>query len=80
MALLKMNILHWHLTDDTGWRIEIKKYPRLTSIGSKRRESEIGTWNSGKSDGTPHEGFYTQEQIRDIVQYAAPKHHHRSGN
>ncbi|WMB15701.1 beta-N-acetylhexosaminidase [Akkermansia muciniphila] len=71
MALLKMNILHWHLTDDTGWRIEIKKYPLLTSIGSKRRESEIGTWNSGKSDGTPHEGFYTQEQIRDIVQYAA---------
>lgn len=71
MALLKMNILHWHLTDDTGWRIEIKKYPRLTSIGSKRRESEIGTWNSGKSDETPHEGFYTQEQIRDIVQYAA---------
>lgn len=71
MALLKMNILHWHLTDDTGWRIEIKKYPRLTSIGSKRRESEIGTWNSGKSDGTPHEGFYTQAQIRDIVQYAA---------
>ena len=71
MALLKMNNLHWHLTDDTGWRIEIKKYPRLTSIGSKRRESEIGTWNSGKSDGTPHEGFYTQEQIRDIVQYAA---------
>lgn len=71
MALLKMNILHWHLTDDTGWSIEIKKYPRLTSIGSKRRESEIGTWNSGKSDGTPHEGFYTQEQIRDIVQYAA---------
>ncbi|HBN17584.1 MAG TPA: beta-N-acetylhexosaminidase, partial [Akkermansia sp.] len=70
MALLKMNILHWHLTDDTGWRIEIKKYPLLTSIGSKRRESEIGTWHSGKSDGTPHEGFYTQEQIRDIVQYA----------
>ena len=71
MALLKMNILHWHLTDDVGWRIEIKKYPRLTTIGSRRRESETGTWNSGKSDGTPHEGFYTQEQIRDIVQYAA---------
>lgn len=66
-----MNILHWHLTDDVGWRIEIKKYPRLTTIGSRRRESETGTWNSGKSDGTPHEGFYTQEQIRDIVQYAA---------
>ena len=70
-ALLKMNYFHWHLTEGLGWRIEIKKYPRLTSIGSKRRESEIGTWNSGKSDGTPHEGFYTQEQIRDIVQYAA---------
>ena len=71
MALLKMNILHWHLTDDAGWRIEIKKYPRLTSVGSKRRETETGTWNSGKSDGTPHEGFYPQKQIRDIVQYAA---------
>lgn len=71
MALLKMNILHWHLTDDPGWRIEIKKYPRLTSVGSKRRESEIGTWNSGKSDGKPHGGFYTQKQIRNIVQYAA---------
>lgn len=73
MALLKMNTLHWHLTDDAGWRIEIKKYPRLTSIGSKRRETEIGTWNSGKSDGKPHEGFYTQKQIRDIVQYAAQR-------
>lgn len=71
MALLKMNTLHWHLTDDAGWRIEIKKYPRLTSIGSRRKESEIGTWNSGKSDGKPHEGFYTQEQIKDIVNYAA---------
>ena len=73
MALLKMNTLHWHLTDDVGWRIEIKKYPRLTSVGSKRRESEIGTWNSGKSDGIPHEGFYTQKQIRDIVKYAAQR-------
>lgn len=73
MALLKMNTLHWHLTDDPGWRIEIKKYPRLASIGSKRKESEIGTWNSGKSDGKPHGGFYTQKQIRDIVQYAAQR-------
>ena len=71
MERYKFNTLHWHLTDDVGWRIEIKKYPRLTTIGSRRRESETGTWNSGKSDGTPHEGFYTQEQIRDIVQYAA---------
>ncbi len=73
MALLKMNVLHWHLTNDAGWRIEIKKYPLLTEIGSKRRESEIGTWKSGKSDGIPHEGFYTQEQIKDIVAYAAKR-------
>lgn len=73
MALLKMNILHWHLTDDAGWRIEIKKYPKLTEIGSKREDTEIGTWHSGKSDGFPHQGFYTQDQIREIVQYAADR-------
>ncbi len=73
MALLKMNVLHWHLTNDAGWRIEIKKYPLLTEIGSKRKESEIGTWKSGKSDGIPHEGFYTQEQIKDVVAYAAAR-------
>ncbi len=70
MALLKMNILHWHLTDDAGWRIEIKKYPKLTEIGSKREDTETGTWKSGKSDGFPHQGFYTQDQIREIVKYA----------
>lgn len=73
MALLKMNVLHWHLTNDAGWRIEIKKYPLLTEIGSKRKESEIGTWKSGESDGIPHEGFYTQEQIKDVVAYAAAR-------
>jgi len=73
MALLKMNVLHWHLTNDAGWRIEIKKYPRLTSIGAKRKESELHTWNSGKSDGIPHEGFYTQKQIKQIVAYAAKR-------
>lgn len=73
MALLKMNVLHWHLTDDTGWRIEIKKYPRLTSIGAKRRDTEIGTWKSNKSSGRPHEGFYTQDQLREIVAYAAER-------
>ncbi len=73
MAQLKMNVLHWHLTDDAGWRIEIKKYPKLTSIGSKRKDSETGTWHSGKREGKPHEGFYTQKQIRDIVQYAAQR-------
>lgn len=70
MALLKMNTLHWHLTDDAGWRIEIKKYPKLTEIGSSRTDSEIGTWRSGKTSGEPHSGFYTQEQIKDIVAYA----------
>ncbi|WP_246789117.1 beta-N-acetylhexosaminidase [Akkermansia glycaniphila] len=73
MALLKMNILHWHLTDDAGWRIEIKKYPKLTEIGSKREDTETGTWRSGKSDGFPHQGFYTQDHIREIVKYAADR-------
>lgn len=73
MGLLKMNILHWHLSDDAGWRVQIKKYPKLTSIGSKRRDTEIETWGSGKYEGRPHEGFYTQEQIRRIVRYAADR-------
>lgn len=70
MALLKMNIFHWHLIDDAGWRIEIKKYPLLTKIGAFRSDSEIETWKSGKTSGKPHGGFYTQEQIKDIVAYA----------
>jgi hexosaminidase len=74
MAVLKMNIFHWHLTDDAGWRIEIKKYPKLTEIGSKRTDSEIGTWGSEKYSGKAHAGFYTQAQIKNIVAYAAKKH------
>ena len=74
MAVLKMNVFHWHLTDDAGWRIEIKKYPRLTEIGSKRTDSEIGTWGSKKTSGKAHEGFYTQKQIKNIVAYAAKRH------
>tara|TARA_B110000037_G_scaffold223172_1_gene303223 strand:+ start:174 stop:968 length:795 start_codon:yes stop_codon:yes gene_type:complete len=73
MANLKMNVFHWHLTDDAGWRIEIKKYPLLTEVGSKRSDSEIGTWKSGKTAGVPHSGFYTQKQIKDIVAYAAER-------
>jgi hexosaminidase len=73
MARLKMNILHWHLTDDAGWRIEIKKYPKLTEIGAKRKDTEIGTWKSGKTAGEPHSGFYSQEQIKEIVAYAAER-------
>lgn len=70
MALHNMNRFHWHLTDDQGWRLEIKKYPKLTEIGSKRAETVIGR-NSGKYDGKPYGGFYTQEQAKDIVAYAA---------
>jgi hexosaminidase len=74
MALLKMNTFHWHLTDDGGWRIEIKKYPKLTEIGSKRRMSEMGTWLSNVFDSVPHSGYYTQEQIKEIIKYAADRH------
>lgn len=73
MALLKMNVFHWHLIDDAGWRIEIKKYPLLTEVGAFRADSEIETWKSGKTSGQPHGGFYTQEQIRDVVAYAAER-------
>ncbi|MFV0266805.1 MAG: beta-N-acetylhexosaminidase [Draconibacterium sp.] len=73
MAKLKMNVFHWHLVDDAGWRIEIKKYPLLTKVGGTRDDSEIETWKSGKTAGEPHSGFYTQEQIKAIVQYAAER-------
>ena len=69
LALHNMNRFHWHLTDDQGWRIEIKKYPELTQIGSKRKETVIGR-NSGKYDGQPYDGFYTQDEIRDVIAYA----------
>lgn len=74
MAELKMNVFHWHLTDDQGWRIEIKKYPLLTQIGSKRKDSQAGSFNSKTFIGEPHEGFYTQEQIKRIVAYARERH------
>lgn len=70
MFMNKLNILHWHLTDDNGWRIEIKKYPLLTEIGSKRAYTQTGGWKSFKCDYTPYEGHYTQEQIKDIIEYA----------
>ncbi len=62
LATYKMNMFHWHLTEDQGWRIEIKKYPRLTTVGAWRRET--------MDDNTPHGGFYTQDDVRDIVEYA----------
>lgn len=73
MTLHNMNRLHWHITDDQGWRIEIKKYPLLTEIGSQRKETVIGR-NSGDYDGKPYGGFYTQEQAKEIVAYAAERY------
>ena len=76
MEVHKLNTLHWHLTDDQGWRIEIKKYPRLTEVGSIRKETLIGhAYGAGKFDGTPYgEGcWFSQDQIREIIEYAASK-------
>ena len=73
IALHNMNKFHWHLTEDQGWRIEIKKYPRLTEVGAWRSETVIGH-NTGKFDGKPHGGFYTQDEIRDIVKYAQERY------
>lgn len=76
MALYKLNNFHWHLTDDQGWRIEIKKYPLLTEVGSWRRETLVGKFPKGTSekerkyDCIPHAGFYTQEQIKEVIEYA----------
>ncbi|MBR4729592.1 MAG: beta-N-acetylhexosaminidase [Prevotella sp.] len=73
LALHNMNVFHWHLTDDQGWRIEIKKWPRLTTIGSQRSGTIIGT-NSDLDDGIPYAGFYTQAELREVVAYAAARH------
>ena len=73
LALHNINRFHWHLTDDQGWRIEIKKYPLLTQVSAFRKETVIGR-NTGQFDGKPHGGFYTQEQAREIVKYAADRH------
>ncbi|WP_302459511.1 beta-N-acetylhexosaminidase [Parabacteroides johnsonii] len=72
MAQSKLNRLQWHLTDDQGWRIEIKKYPKLTTIGSVRRATMVG-WDEKLKDGKEHRGFYTQEEAKDIVRYAAER-------
>ena len=71
MALHKLNTLHLHLTDDQGWRFEVRRYPRLTGVGGWRRESAAGHAREDRFDGVPHGGFYTQEELRDLVAYAA---------
>ena len=72
MASLRMNVFHWHLTDDQGWRIEIRHYPELTKVGSRRAETVLGR-NTNIYDGIPSGGYYTQRQIRDVVAYAAER-------
>jgi hexosaminidase len=74
LAMYKMNTFHWHLTDDQGWRIEIKKYPKLTQVGAYRKGTMIGKYSDQKFDSIPYGGFYTQEQIKEVVVYAAKKH------
>lgn len=73
LAIHKMNTFHWHLTDDQGWRIEIKQYPKLTEVGAWRKETVVGR-NSGQYDGKRHGGFYTQDEIREIVEYARQRY------
>lgn len=73
LALHNMNRFHWHLTDDQGWRIEIKKYPRLTEFGSRRTGTVIGN-NSDVDDKIPYGGFYTQEEVKDVISYAAERY------
>jgi len=77
MAYYKLNNFHWHLTDDQGWRIEIKKYPRLTEIGSQRAQTVIGNYHDRtpqQFDNTPYGGYYTQDQVREVVKYAADRY------
>lgn len=69
LALHKMNRFHWHLTEDQGWRIEIKQYPKLTEVGAWREETMVGK-NWDEFDGEPHGGFYTQQEIKEVVKYA----------
>ena len=70
-SLHKLNVLHLHLTDDQGWRVQIDRYPRLTEVGAWRRQSALGHRSEGLFDGVPHGGFYTKDDLSEIVAYAA---------
>lgn len=74
IAMYKMNIFHWHLTDDQGWRIEIKRYPELTRTGAWRKGTMVGRYSDHRYDSTRYGGYYTQEEIKEVVAYAASKH------
>jgi hexosaminidase len=81
MALHKLNVFHWHLTEDQGWRLEIKKYPRLTTVGAWRKDSALGPppddegtkVKNWKFAGRPHQGFYSQDDVREVVRYASER-------
>lgn len=70
MAIHKLNKFHWHLSDDQGFRLQIDKYPLLTEVGSARSDTQIGGWHSKNYNGVGHKGFYTKEQIKNIINYA----------
>lgn len=74
LAMYKFNTFHWHLTDDQGWRIEIKKYPKLTEVGAWRNGSMVGHYSEQKFDDKLYGGFYTQEEIKEVVAYATKRH------
>ncbi len=74
IAMHKMNTFHWHLTEDQGWRIEIKKYPKLTQVGAYRNGTTIGRYPGTGNTNTVYGGYYTQDQIKEIVQYAAERY------
>lgn len=74
LAMHKFNTFHWHLTEDQGWRIEIKRYPKLTQVGAWRDSTLIGNYGSGRYDNIRYGGFYTQDEIRDVVAYAQARH------
>ncbi|MBU0926970.1 MAG: beta-N-acetylhexosaminidase [Spirochaetes bacterium] len=71
MALLKLNVLHWHLNDDQGWRVEIDRYPELTRVGSNRADTAVGGFGSRATAGEPYGGFYTKAEVREVVAYAS---------
>ena len=77
MALHKLNVFHWHLTEDQGWRIEIRRYPKLTAVGAWRADSQLGLSDGDganrRFEGKPHGGYYTQADVREVVRYAADR-------
>jgi hexosaminidase len=74
MAMYKLNTFHWHLTEDQGWRIEIKKYPKLTTVGAWRKGTMVGKYSDQKFDSIPYGGFYSQQEIKEVVAYATKRH------